>query len=36
MEELEEWAGDSVCGTPDGGEVEPDHPDSWLMLLGLI
>jgi hypothetical protein len=24
-----------VCETPDGDCVEPDHPDSWLTLLGL-
>ncbi len=36
LEELELWAFDSVCETPDGDTVEPDHPDSWLSLLGLI
>lgn len=36
MEELEMWSYDSVCETPDGDTVEPDHPDSWLSLLGLI
>jgi len=36
MDELEEWVFDSVCETPDGRTVEPDHPDSWLSLLGLI
>jgi hypothetical protein len=34
--QLEAWAFDSVCETPDGDTVEPDHPDSWLSLLGLI
>ena len=34
--ELQEWACDSVCETPDGRSVEPDHPDSWLRLLGLV
>ncbi len=32
---LEFWIVDSVCETPDGDIVEPDHPDSWLSLLGL-
>lgn len=36
MGELEEMVFDSVCETPDGQTVEPDHPDSWLSLLGLI
>lgn len=35
-EQIEEWMLDSVCETPDGECVEPDHPDSWLSLLGLI
>lgn len=35
-EEIEEWSFDSVAFTPDDDEVEPDHPDSWLSLLGLI
>lgn len=35
-EDLEEWSFDSVCFTPADDEVEPDHPDSWLSLLGLI
>jgi hypothetical protein len=35
-EEVEEWVCDSVCLTPDDDEVEPDHPSSWLYLLGLI
>lgn len=34
--ELREWQSDSVCETPDGEQVEPDHPDSWLILLGMI
>lgn len=34
--ELERWVFDSVCETPDGDTVEPDHPDSWLSLLGFI
>ena len=34
--ELQQWACDSVCETPDGRSVEPDHPDSWLRLLGLV
>lgn len=36
MDELREWVHDSVCETPDGDTVEPDHPDSWLSLLRLI
>jgi hypothetical protein len=35
-EEVEEWVFDSVCFTPDEDEVEPDHPHSWLSILGLI
>lgn len=41
MDELEEWASDSVVDTPTGYSVEPDGcgPDgvpSWLRCLGLI
>ncbi len=36
MRELERWVYDSVCETPEGDRVEPDHPDSWLSILGLI
>lgn len=36
FDQIEEWAFDSVCETPDGDMVEPDHPDSWLSLLGII
>ncbi|MBR5950881.1 MAG: hypothetical protein IKZ87_05540 [Actinomycetaceae bacterium] len=36
LEEIEEWTYDSVCETPDGDTVEPDHPDSWLRLLGFL
>jgi len=35
-DQLHEWVFDSVCETPDGDCVEPDHRDSWLSLLGLI
>ena len=35
-EEIEEWTFDSICFTPDDDEVEPDHPDSWLSILGMI
>jgi len=35
-EEIEEWSFDSVAFTPDDDEVEPDHPDSWLSILGMI
>ena len=34
--ELQEWSIDSVCETPDGRSVEPDHPESWLSILGLV
>ncbi len=36
FEDIETWSFDSVCPTPDESEVEPDHPDSWLRLLGMI
>lgn len=36
LEELDFMVFDSVCETPDGRTVEPDHPESWLSLLGLI
>lgn len=36
LEEVEEWVFDSVCFAPNEDEVEPDHPDSWLSILGLI
>ncbi len=36
LEDIEEWSFDSVVPTPDESEVEPDHPDSWLRLLGMI
>ena len=36
VEEVEEWVFESVCFTPDEDEVEPDHPHSWLSILGLI
>jgi hypothetical protein len=36
IEEVEEWVFDSVCFTPDEDEIEPDHPHSWLSILGLI
>ena len=31
-----EWSFDGVAETPDGSRVEPDAPDSWLALLGII
>jgi hypothetical protein len=34
--ELMEWSVDGVAETPDGFRVEPDAPDSWLSLLGII
>jgi hypothetical protein len=36
LEELELWSLDSVAESPDGDDVEPDAPESWLSLLGLI
>jgi hypothetical protein len=33
---MTEWTLDSVCPTPDGRTVEPDDPESWLSLLGLV
>jgi len=36
VEELEEWISDCGCETPAGDWTEPDDPDSWLSLLGLI
>jgi hypothetical protein len=35
-EEIEEQSFDSIAFTPAEDEVEPDHPDSWLSILGLI
>lgn len=35
-EELERMATNSVAETPDGEMVEPDHEDSWLVLLGIV
>lgn len=36
LEELEQWSDEGGCETPDGDWVEPDHPHSWLRLLGFI
>lgn len=36
MGELEEMSFDSTALTPAEDDVEPDHPDSWLSLLGMI
>ena len=30
------WSLDGVCETPDGRTVEPDAPDAWLSLLGVV
>ena len=35
-QQLQDWSIDSVCETPDGRTVEPDHPDSWLRILHLV
>lgn len=34
--EVEGWALDSLAETPDGRTVEPDHPESWPHLLGVV
>jgi hypothetical protein len=34
--EVEAWALDSLAETPDGRTVEPDAPDSWPHLLGVV
>lgn len=34
--QMMEWALDSVVESPDGSRVEPDAPESWLSLLGLV
>ena len=36
MTELQHWCIDGICETPDGDEVEPDHPDSWLRIIGYV
>ena len=36
LEELERMMNDGVCESPDGETVEPDHPRSWLSILGVI
>lgn len=36
LEDLQLWTFDSCCETPDGRTVEPDAPDSWLRILGLV
>ncbi len=34
--DLDRFTFDSVCETPKGELVEPDHPESWLRLLRLV
>lgn len=36
MGDVERWVYDSVCESPDGDTVEPDAPESWLAILGLM
>ena len=36
MADMETWCLDSVAETPAGDSVEPDHPDAWPRLLGVI
>jgi len=33
---LMEWSLDGVAETPTGARVEPDAPNSWLSLLGIV
>jgi hypothetical protein len=34
--EVESMAFDSVAESPDGRTLEPDHPESWLSILGIV
>lgn len=34
--QIMEWSFDSIVESPDGSRVEPDAPESWLSLLGLV
>ena len=36
MAQVEAWVFDSVVESPDERDVEPDDPDSWLSILGMI
>lgn len=36
LSRLKAWAFDGVSETPDGRFVEPDHPESWLVILKFI
>jgi len=36
MAEVEDWCLGSTACTPCDDDVEPDHPDSWLRILGMI
>jgi hypothetical protein len=36
IDSMMRWSFDGVCETPDGSEVEPDAPNSWLSLLGVV
>lgn len=36
MADIDAWVFDSCVETPCGDSVEPDHPDSWLRLLGVV
>jgi hypothetical protein len=36
LSEVESWALDSLAETPDGRTVEPDHPEAWPRILGVI
>lgn len=36
LEEVESWTFSDTVPTPADDDLEPDHPDSWLRLLGLI
>lgn len=34
--QLMAWSFDGIAETPDGSRVEPDAPNSWLTLLGVV
>jgi len=36
LKTLENYMYSGIARTPDKKKVEPDHPDSWLSILGLI
>ena len=36
LKTMEKWMSSGIAKTPNGVKVEPDHPDSWLSILGFI